>query len=626
MIFSGDTYVSLPTKELYDTQMMLAAVNAAKDMYDNAKNDYDKFIDKYSDFVSPVYGAADEYNKLTQGRMQNVVNNLYAQGIDPLRSSQGRAALQNAIRTTDYGKLNALKQQAKDYEAYQNARREMVANGLTTDAFEDWNLRRLGLDKFTAMDGNNVRQWSRLTPSQLKSLSQITDDVYNKLVPTTSNGVTPDGKYDILSVSDSDRLQAKIAGLEAVRKDPAYEFYKEMAGGSDAVLADMIERTNAKYLQDRLEDNKKYAADLNLRNQRAIAKYSHDLSELAKDNAKQRQIDLWSNPNNPAVIKAKTAEVLARAKANKSNTGSQKPVYDVIKDTLRNAVAASLKIAPSILNMDEAEKSIYKNQSDILKRLQQENTTNDQLKQNKTASMSKIPKTQILRQFKFQLDPITINKLYGYQTIENSVAKANGLSGNELCVTSEMLNNLYDVNDRVSYLAGYSATNMNSTTDELRSSIKSASGNNNADKPGTVYGYARTNSNGYGLLTKDGRFHVYQGVSIYNKAGKLIKRCLLDTGVQSDARPGGQTLTENMLNKSGISVNRTQPLTLDYRRSSLYDLSGARVNKETYGSVYGIGSGASTTQDTQADETEELLLQYIMGNDPELLMEGDIDD
>jgi len=41
-----------------------------------------------------------------------------------------------------------LKQQAADYTKYQDVRREMVAKGLTTDAFEDYMLRKTGLDKF----------------------------------------------------------------------------------------------------------------------------------------------------------------------------------------------------------------------------------------------------------------------------------------------------------------------------------------------------------------------------------------------------------------------------------------------------------------------------------------------
>lgn len=315
MFYGYEQPVQLPSMGVFDTSMMQADIAAAREIYNQAKDDYDKYMEKYSDFVSPVYGATEAFDSLTRGRMQNVVNELYSNGQDPLRSSIGRAALQNAIRTTDYGTLNALKQQAKDYEAYQNMRREMVAKGLTTDAFEDWRLRQLGLDNFTAMDGNTVRQWTRLTPEQLKSISQLTDDIYKGLKTTTPNGTTPDGKYDVLKVSDLDRAAAKKAGLDAVRKSPVYEFYKEMAGGSDEALADLIENTNAQYLQDSIAANKEYEAAINY-------KYSAKLENLRFSHQKQLQDDAQQHAKDLAELNNRSKETIAGMKSKGRGTSN----------------------------------------------------------------------------------------------------------------------------------------------------------------------------------------------------------------------------------------------------------------------------------------------------------------
>jgi len=110
MIYAGDEYVPLPTKDLYDTQMMMAAISAVKDRYDKTQEALDKYADKYSDFSSPVYGANQAFYDVTQGRMQKIIDDLYSQGIDPLRSSAGISQIMRGIRSTDVIKANQLKQ------------------------------------------------------------------------------------------------------------------------------------------------------------------------------------------------------------------------------------------------------------------------------------------------------------------------------------------------------------------------------------------------------------------------------------------------------------------------------------------------------------------------------------
>jgi len=100
MIYAGDEYVPLPTKDLYDTQMMMAAISAVKDRYDKAVEQLDKYNEKYSDFSSPIEGANEAYYNLTQGNMKKIVDDLYARGIDPLRSAAGIGEVMRGIRST----------------------------------------------------------------------------------------------------------------------------------------------------------------------------------------------------------------------------------------------------------------------------------------------------------------------------------------------------------------------------------------------------------------------------------------------------------------------------------------------------------------------------------------------
>ena len=50
MVYAYDQWAPLPTKDLYNTQLMLASINAAKDMYDKAEADVKEFNTKYGEF------------------------------------------------------------------------------------------------------------------------------------------------------------------------------------------------------------------------------------------------------------------------------------------------------------------------------------------------------------------------------------------------------------------------------------------------------------------------------------------------------------------------------------------------------------------------------------------------
>ena len=48
MVYANDQWVQLPTKDLYDTQMMAIAINAAKDMYEKGQQEIKDFNKLYT--------------------------------------------------------------------------------------------------------------------------------------------------------------------------------------------------------------------------------------------------------------------------------------------------------------------------------------------------------------------------------------------------------------------------------------------------------------------------------------------------------------------------------------------------------------------------------------------------
>lgn len=118
MIYAGDQWIQLPTKDLYDTQMMAIAINAAKDMYEKGQQEMKDFKEEYGDFLTPITADQDWYNQNVTDKVRDVVNALYAQGIDPLRNAQGRAIIAQTINNMPVGEIAKKRVRAKNAEEY----------------------------------------------------------------------------------------------------------------------------------------------------------------------------------------------------------------------------------------------------------------------------------------------------------------------------------------------------------------------------------------------------------------------------------------------------------------------------------------------------------------------------
>lgn len=307
MIYAGDTYTPLPTKELYNTQMMMASIAAAKDMYDKTEKQLDEFFKTYNDFRSPVSGAQEEYARLTTNRVNDALNQLYKQGIDPLRNAQGRAAIQQIIRSTDYGRINKLKHQAENYNKYLDTKREMVAQGLTTDDFENWVLKQQGLDGFTAVyqDGQKkgqIRDWTRLTPEQYISVDAATDPWF-KDIEETYLGMTQDG-FDRFGIDENKLNEAIQHNIYDLINTKSGQYNLEKFGRATGVISDdasqedIINAINSESLinsfkQDILNRRKKMIHEKRQFNDRV--KMSLDQAFQASEAAKERQFRASQN-------------------------------------------------------------------------------------------------------------------------------------------------------------------------------------------------------------------------------------------------------------------------------------------------------------------------------------------
>ena len=233
MVYAYDRAIPLPVKDLYDTQIMNMAINAAKDRYDDAQKRIDDLYTKYGDFMSPIQKDMDWYQKNVTGATADFLNGLYERGIDPLRSAEGRALVAQWTRQMPIGDIAKVRQSAAAANEY------LKNKGLLQRAGKydpDLNERFLGynLDQFDTINGGQV--WNVTSPLEAQSLKDLTEKSFNNRSPleltkddVESFGVKydPRAKYTGFAKRHIQDIADKVApGLYGT---PYMDYYRDLA-------------------------------------------------------------------------------------------------------------------------------------------------------------------------------------------------------------------------------------------------------------------------------------------------------------------------------------------------------------------------------------------------------------
>lgn len=212
---------------------MAMSIQAAKDMYDKGQKRMDDFYEKYGDFASPIQKDVDWYHENVTGKVSDFVNQLYQNGIDPLRSAEGRAAVAQLVRSIPVGDIAKVRQSAAAANEYLKNRGELQAKGRYN---ADLNERFLGynLDNFDTINGGRV--WNVTSPLEAKSLKELTESSFNNRTAgeltkedVESFGMTydPRAKYTGFARRQLKEIADKVApGLYGT---PYMEYYRDLA-------------------------------------------------------------------------------------------------------------------------------------------------------------------------------------------------------------------------------------------------------------------------------------------------------------------------------------------------------------------------------------------------------------
>lgn len=199
MIGMYDEPVAVPIVDLLDSNMMQMYVNAAKGEYERAYNEQKEFAKEFGELYSPSDSLNKAYYDQTKGRINQGINYLYQNGIDPLRSAEGRAYIAKLMREIPYAKIANWKSDAENMKTYNKSAAALMAEGKYDKDYADYMLEQQGLKPMDQFDPYGDQRWTTLSPVEYKPLDALTKTYGDAIKPTllTANDVTSLGeKYD----------------------------------------------------------------------------------------------------------------------------------------------------------------------------------------------------------------------------------------------------------------------------------------------------------------------------------------------------------------------------------------------------------------------------------------------
>lgn len=224
MILGYEQPVDIPMMSMYDKDMMKMYLGALQRDYEQGVADQKEFIKNYGDFYSNLPGLNEAFYNEGLGKVEKVYNDLMARGIDPLRSSEGRAALAMARNSINIPALAQMKASSRNYDQYLQNRGELERKGLY-DA---------ELEKYRGVDPNNFNPyqlWTETSPLERTTtealMAPLIEQLKNqyRIIPEESkNGIITKGV-------DNNRIKGVMDNaMKDWENDVRYRYLRDQTG------------------------------------------------------------------------------------------------------------------------------------------------------------------------------------------------------------------------------------------------------------------------------------------------------------------------------------------------------------------------------------------------------------
>lgn len=323
MIGMYDEPVAVPIIDLLDSNMMSQYISAAREQYNQAVQEQKDFAKEFGELYGPNANINKQFYDDTRGAVNKGLDYLYQNGIDPLRSAEGRAYIAKIIRERPYAEIANLKAQNESMKTYQRYKAEAMRNGTYDPDFEKF---VLGGKTLETWDPSTDGMWTREAPSKYSSLKDWTSNLFDNMQLEYDDEATKKagGMYQIYSKSDKKMKQILDSNIKDMAKSELGKYYLNMYGGDiDALKADIIDR-NREYTQvDKRPDQVK----LHLNDQQFQA------NEAAKQRAFYREMAKQQHEWDMQELEQKNKNEIAKQAAK----GNYKQDYNLVADVMSQA-------------------------------------------------------------------------------------------------------------------------------------------------------------------------------------------------------------------------------------------------------------------------------------------------
>lgn len=300
MIYGADRIVQMPVMQLYDTGLMQQAVQNARYMYEKAEKRMDDFYKEYDNFVTPIQRDQDWYNENVINRFRRGIDELYANGEDPLRTASGRAKLAQLARSIDVGAVNKLRTSAQNANEFLKERARLEAQGLYNPL----------LAKYDGPDINSYSTlesgaWDKMSPTKMVDMATFGNPYYEGLKANRKK-ISKNGKdYNVEEISMADLRNIADAKFNELVSTPQgslmYKYYMDQTGGKPELAREMFNQAVADgqrrriYKYEELDDN--YFKNEQLKISRAQLAIQRERLQMQKDKEekkKQQEANGWT--------------------------------------------------------------------------------------------------------------------------------------------------------------------------------------------------------------------------------------------------------------------------------------------------------------------------------------------
>ena len=466
-----DEPVAVPIIDLLDSNMMSQYISAAREQYNQAVQEQKDFAKEFGELYGPNANINKQFYEQTRGAVNKGLDYLYQNGIDPIRSAEGRAYIAKIIRERPYAEIANIKAQNESMKTYQKYRAEAIRNGTYDPDFEKF---VLGGKTLESWDPSTDGIWTREAPSKYSSLKDWTSNLFDNMQLEYDDEATKKagGMYQVYSKSPKKMQQILDSNIKDMTKSELGRYYLSMYGGDiDALKADIIDR-NREYTQvDRRPDQVK----LHLNDQQFQA------NEAAKQRAFQREMAKQEHDWTMEELEQKNANEIAKQQAKGNNKENYNLVADVMtqaSSTLQNYFATNTfgekNYGSNLGYLSRAQGKAFSNKSFNI------NNVSFDLPRGGYSAWTGVNKNKLSANYGYRYSP---NEVKGKILTEGELrTKASSVTTGKT-IYKTYTDKLYK-NSRI----------LGVTPDE-------------------------TSRNGIAIVGRDGRMHVYQKVTVYTTDG-----------------------------------------------------------------------------------------------------------